>query len=241
MVLNNFNPSFRHPLYIIRKGLYNKIKQYSVELNGNLLDFGCGAKPYQTLFAHVNKYVGEDYDSEGHAHQNESIDFFYDGHTLPFETHSFDSLFSSEVFEHVFNLEAILPEINRVLKPGAKILITCPLAWEEHEIPVDYARYTQFALHSLLQKNGFRILITGKNGHATAALHQMFMVYLHDDWLNRVFILSKFNFFKKMVRQVMIPFFNLLFIATEKLWPVNKRLFLNTIIVAVKIEDCFKQ
>jgi hypothetical protein len=67
------------------------------------------------------------------------------------------------------------------------------------------------------------------------------MVYLHDDWLNRVFILSKFNFFKKMVRQVMIPFFNLLFIATEKLWPVNKRLFLNTIIVAEKIEDCFKQ
>jgi SAM-dependent methyltransferase len=241
MVLNNFNPSFRHPLYIIRKGLYNKIKQYSVELNGNLLDFGCGAKPYQTLFAHVNKYVGEGYDSEGDAHQNESIDFFYDGHTLPFETHSFDSLFSSEVFEHVFNLEAILPETNRVLKPGAKILINCPLAWEEHEIPVDYARYTQFASHSLLQKNGFRILITGKNGHATAALHQMFMVYLHDDWLNRVFILSKFNFFKKMVRQVMIPFFNLLFIATEKLWPVNKRLFLNTIIVAVKIEDCFKQ
>ncbi|MBY0348321.1 MAG: class I SAM-dependent methyltransferase, partial [Hydrotalea flava] len=237
MVSNDFNPTFRHPLYCIRKGLYNKIKVYCKELTGKLLDFGCGAKPYQSLFSHVETYIGVDYNSGGHTHQNESIDFFYDGETLPFKTHQFDSLFSSEVFEHVFNLEAILPELNRVLKPGGKMLITCPFAWEEHEIPVDYARYTQFALRDLLEKNGFKIIIIDKNGHALSTIHQMLMVYLHDDWLNRVYVVSRFKLFKKIVRQILVPFLNLLFICTEPIWPKNQRLYLNTIVLAEKIGD----
>ena len=42
MVPYDFNPSISHPLYWIRKGLYNKINLYSGELSGRLLDFGCG-------------------------------------------------------------------------------------------------------------------------------------------------------------------------------------------------------
>lgn len=239
MVSNDFNPSFRHPLYYIRKGLYNKIKLYSKELNGHLLDFGCGAKPYQTLFNHVESYTGVDYNSDGHLHQDESIDFFYDGKTLPFKTNQFDSIFSSEVFEHIFNLETIIPELNRVLKLGGKIFITCPFVWEEHEIPVDYARYTQFALTSLLEKNGFKIVTIDKNGHTVVAIHQLMMVYLHDYWLNHVYILSKFRWFKKIVRQVLVPFLNLLFICIEPIWPKNKKLYLNTIILAEKITECY--
>lgn len=239
MVSNDFNPSFRHPLYYIRKGLYNKIKLYSKELNGHLLDFGCGAKPYQTLFNHVESYTGVDYNSDGHLHQDESIDFFYDGKTLPFKTNQFDSIFSSEVFEHIFNLETIIPELNRVLKLGGKIFITCPFVWEEHEIPVDYARYTQFALTSLLEKNGFKIVTIDKNGHTVVAIHQLMMVYLHDYWLNHVYILSKFRWFKKIVRQVLVPFLNLLFICIEPIWPKNKKLYLNTIILAEKITEFY--
>ena len=76
MVPYDFNPSISHPLYWIRKGLYNKINLYSGELSGRLLDFGCGAKPYQSLFTKVTEYVGVDYAGEGHDHSNESIDVF---------------------------------------------------------------------------------------------------------------------------------------------------------------------
>lgn len=234
MVPHNFNPTLSHPLYYIRKGLFRKISLYAPQLTGRLLDFGCGEKPYQTLFTHVSQYIGLDYQGEGHSHENEAVDVYYDGVTIPFEANHFDSVFSSEVFEHVFTLQQILPEITRVLKPGGKLLITCPFAWEEHEIPVDYARYTRFALKDMLEKNGFNIAVTDKNGHFMSALHQLFILYMVDHWMHQVPVLSKWNFFKKIVRQLVVPTMNVLFFIAEPFWPKSDRFYLNTIIVAVK-------
>jgi SAM-dependent methyltransferase len=234
MVPVNFNPPIAHPLYYIRKGLYRKISLYAPQLSGDLLDFGCGEKPYQSLFTGVNTYTGLDYDSEGHSHANESIDVYYDGVTIPFEAAHFDSIFTSEVFEHVFTLPNILPELNRVLKIGGKILITCPFAWEEHEAPIDFARYTQFALKDMLEKNGFKVVVTDKNGHFLSALHQLFVLYINDHWIDRVFFFSRFNFFKKIIRQIVVPSMNILFSIVEPILPKSDYFYLNTIIVAQK-------
>ena len=108
MVNKEFNPSISHPLFFIRKGLYTNILKFAPNFKGKLLDFGCGAKPYKDLFVNVEEYIGVDYNSEGHSHQDEAIDFYYDGEVLPFEDNSFDSIFTSEVFEHVFRLHQIL-------------------------------------------------------------------------------------------------------------------------------------
>ncbi|MEN9685041.1 MAG: hypothetical protein RLZZ28_827 [Bacteroidota bacterium] len=233
MVPENFNPRISNPLYFIRKGLFRKISQYAPQLTGDLLDFGCGAKPYQPLFSHVQSYTGLDYAGEGHSHEDEHVDVYYDGKTIPFENNRFDAIFSSEVFEHVFMLQEILPELSRVLKPGGKLLITCPFVWEEHEIPVDYARYTRFALREMLEKNGFNIVVTDKSGHTISAIHQLFVVYLHDYWLHRVW-LSKIPFFKKFIRQIVIPVMNAGFLFFEPLWPKSDKLYLNNIILAEK-------
>jgi SAM-dependent methyltransferase len=235
MVPLDFNPPVSHPLYFIRKGLYNKINLYSSQLNGRLLDFGCGAKPYASLFTNVSEYIGLDYASEGHSHTNESIDVYYDGKTIPFEDNSFTAIFSSEVFEHVFSLPEILPELNRVLQKGGKMLITCPFAWEEHEIPIDYARYTRFALKDMLEKNGFRVIFADKSGHFLQTLHQLLIVYINDQWLHRVWLLSRFQLFKKFVRQIVVPVCNALFVLLEPVWPKSDKLYLNTIILAEKI------
>ncbi len=235
MVPTNFNPTYKHPLYFIRKGLFRKISLYAPQLKGKLLDFGCGEKPYQSLFTNVTEYIGLDYNGEGHDHQNEAVDVYYDGITIPFENEVFDSVFTSEVFEHVFGLQQILPEINRVMKPGAQILVTCPFAWEEHEIPVDYARYTQFALKDMLAKNGFKVILIDKNGHFMSALHQLFVLYLHDHWMHQVPVLRKFNLFKKIMRQLVIPIMNWGFSVVEIFWPKSDRFYLNTIVIAEKI------
>ena len=132
--------------------MYKKIRQFAPQLQGRLLDFGCGTKPYRGLFTNVSEYIGLDFENEGHSHRNENIDVMYDGKTIPFADKHFDSVFSSEVFEHIFNLEQMIPELNRVMKKGAKLFVTCPFVWNEHELPNDYARYTQFALRHLLEK-----------------------------------------------------------------------------------------
>ncbi len=141
-----------NPFYFIRRALLKKVEEYAPQLSGKLLDFGCGSKPYQSLFTRASEYTGLDYEGEGHSHVNEKVDVYYDGKKTPFANQTFDSVFSSEVFEHIFNIDEILPEINRVMKKGGKILITCPFVWHEHEVPVDYARYTTVCVEAFAGK-----------------------------------------------------------------------------------------
>lgn len=146
-----------NPVYIIRSKLYESIEKNSSLLNWRLLDLWCGAKPYKELFSNVTNYIGVDIQVSWHSHNNSDVDIYYDGKNLPFENNSFDSFFSSEVFEHIFNLEEILKEIYRVLKPGWVWLITIPFAYLEHEEPYDFARYTSFWIKHLLENNGFKV------------------------------------------------------------------------------------
>ncbi len=162
-----FNPGFIgifiNPFFFIRRGLVNGIRKYSKQLDGNLLDFGCGSKPYKKFF-NVEKYYGVDIIDRGHPHEQEleEIDVYYDGKRLPFKDEAFDSLFSSEVFEHIFNLEDILNELRRVLKKEGRALFTVPFVWDEHEIPYDFGRYSSYGIKHLLEKNGFKVIRFGK-------------------------------------------------------------------------------
>ncbi|MBK6634942.1 MAG: class I SAM-dependent methyltransferase [Chitinophagaceae bacterium] len=156
---------FTHPFFLIRHEINNKIEVLAETISGKVLDFGCGAKPYAKYFIHAKEYIGLDIEKSGHSHEDEKIDVFYDGKKIPFDNDHFDAVFSSEVFEHIFNLEEILPEINRVLKPGGKLLFTCPFAWPEHEIPYDFARYSSFGIKAVVERQGFTVIEQYKTGH----------------------------------------------------------------------------
>ena len=57
-VTKSFNPKMYHALYIIRNGLYKAIKINANIFKGKMLDFGCGSKPYKSLFTNVVEYIG---------------------------------------------------------------------------------------------------------------------------------------------------------------------------------------
>ena len=200
-------------------------------MKGRMLDFGCGSKPYKSLFS-VSEYIGVDYENVGHPHENEQIDVFYDGKSLPFENGHFDSILCSEVFEHIFNLEEILPELNRVLKTGGTMLITCPFVWNEHEIPHDYARYTRFALDHQLKKAGFETIEYSKAGNFVTTISQMIVLYFNNTykgWWRKFFLFRwfyKFSFF-------LVP--NVTGVLLNRLLPDNQSLYLNNILLARKI------
>ena len=46
--------------------------------------------------------------------------------TFPFESNFFDAVFAGEIIEHVFDVDAMLKEIKRVLKPGGAFVVTTP-------------------------------------------------------------------------------------------------------------------
>src|SRR5882724_3261647 len=222
-----FNPALTNPAYIIRKRLLNSIVKHIPELSGSLMDFGCGSKPYKSLFS-VSEYVGVDFNGQGHSHENEQIDVYYDGKTLPFQDNRFDGIFSSEVFEHVFNLEVILKELNRVLKPGGKLLVTCPFSICEHEVPNDFARYTSFGLTDLLQRNGFEVVVFEKAGSAFETICQTFISYFYSAVIRK--FLGKIPVVRTGAKWVCVPVLNMLTVFFSLIFPKGQELYLNNVV-----------
>jgi SAM-dependent methyltransferase len=233
IVDKEFMPNLIHPFYIIRKGLLKGIIKYTPYCKGKMLDFGCGSKPYRNLF-NVDEYIGIDFENEGHSHENEQIDVYYDGLNIPFPDNSFDSILCSEVFEHLFNLEHTLKELNRVLKPGGHILITCPFVWNEHEKPYDYARYTLFALTDLLERNYFTIIKKEKIGNFVTTITQMIVLYLNEIFVYKHSRLFPIRWFYKFFL-VLIP--NSIGLLFNKIFPENDSLYLNNLLVVQKSNE----
>ena len=171
------NPSFIgifiNPFYFIKKGLYDSIKKNSNFIKGDILDIGCGSKPYEKIFKKKEKYIGIDIKDSSHNHKNSKVDIYYDGRNIPFEDNSFESVVCFEVLEHIKNPEFTLTEINRVLKGNGNLLLTMPFAWFEHELPNDYQRYTENGLKNLILKNGFTINNIQKSNSAIEAIMQI--------------------------------------------------------------------
>lgn len=229
-IARDFKPPITQPHYLIRNRLLDAIQALAPRLKGRMMDFGCGRKPYQTLFR-VDEYIGVDYDNPGHSHQDEHIDVYYDGKTMPFGAGHFDSIFSSEVFEHVFNLHEIIRELNRVLKPGGLMLFTCPFAFCEHEVPNDFARYSSYGLRHLLQQNGFEIVEQLKTGNSIETLNQLKLVYIHQHISPR---LRKIPVVRSAFRLFVYTLTNVWTLVLSRLLPQGKDLYLNNVVLCRK-------
>lgn len=219
---------FINPFYFIRKGLVNGIRRNSNRLNGKLLDFGCGSKPYKNLFNAVS-YIGVDVINRGHPHEKEPIDVYYDGKGLPFKDEVFDSVFSSEVFEHIFNLEDVLYELKRVLKKDGLALFTVPFVWDEHEVPYDFGRYSSFGIKYLLEKNGFQIINLEKSTKFLETVFQLWNLYLYYK------LYTKNKYLNILINILFIAPFTILGILISGVLPNNKSLYHNNIVLAKRV------
>lgn len=221
---------FINPFYLMRKNLYGSIKKYAPLLTGNLLDFGCGSKPYKKLFKNCSKYIGVDIENDGHSHEDDIIEYYYDGRKLPFERDSFDSVFSSEVIEHIDNIEEILDELNRVLKKGGLFLLTTPFVWNENELPHDFARYTSCGLKKILHRHGFKIIHFTKSSNYIEILYQMKAEYYRT-------MFSKFNnpIIDRFTQLTIVSFVSIKGVIYGKVFPEDKSLYGNNIVLCKKI------
>lgn len=215
-----------NPFYLARSALQAAMRDAALGLSGRLLDVGCGTKPYRSLFE-VSEYVGLEIDSPV-ARQRGVADVFYAGREFPFESASFDTVLCNQVLEHVFNPDEFLREIERVLRPGGKLLLTVPFVWDEHEQPWDYARYSSFGLKALLEKNGLRVVSHRKLRADVSVLFQLANAYLYK-------LTEHWPFFARLAFTAsLMAFFTLLGLFGARVLPDNPDLFLDHVVLAEK-------
>ncbi len=225
-----FNPSIGsilfNPVFFIRRALYSVIKKNVSGLKGNIMDFGCGSKPYRDLFLNCNEYIGVDFEPI-EASKDPNVDVYYNGKDLPFENQKFDCIFCTEVVEHLFNLDEILTEFHRVLKDDGIVLLTFPFAWPEHAQPYDFARYTSFATQHIFKKHNFKIDKYEKTGHFSMVIFQYIAFYFHT-------ILPGNSIAKTILGVPFVFLTNLLGLVFSFLLPKNKDLYFNNVVIVSK-------
>lgn len=164
--------SINHPYYIEYKFLFKDLKNaISKYAKGDMLDIGCGNKPYAPFFEGLlNSYTGCDIIQS----DRELVDILCPATDIPLPDSSKDTVFTTQVIEHVADHMGLLSEAYRILKPGGHLILSGPMAWEHHEEPYDFFRFTKYGFEYILEKTGFTDIEIIPNGGKWALVGQLF-------------------------------------------------------------------
>jgi len=127
-----------------------------------VLDAGAGEQPYRAIFEGLNY---ESTDMPGGFYKNKQ-DFECELHDIPRPNNHYDLVLLTQVLEHVPDPHATLSEINRILKPNGKLLISVPLNGPLHGEPWHFFQFTHYGLNQLAINSNFHINEIEKVGGA---------------------------------------------------------------------------
>lgn len=174
-----------YPGYCLKKYVEKIAK--AVEDGSDFLDAGAGECQYKKYFPHV-KYVAQD-NYIGDENWNFSeIDIKSEIYDIPVKDKSFDYILCMEVLEHLKYPHLAFKEFHRILRPGGKLFLVCPLSWQQHQKPHDYFRYTYFALNMLGEENGFELHDVKKEGGKFTTLMQIISGVVPTFFIERGFV-----------------------------------------------------
>ena len=140
-------------VYILRK--LKEVADSPFLHGDSILDYGCGNRPYEFLFAtKYKKYVAADI--AGHPKANLLIG---PNGQLPTGDETFDCVFSSQVLEHVVDPQVYLREAHRVLNQEGTLILSTHGIWPYHPDPTDFWRWTIDGLQLEIRRAGFEILM----------------------------------------------------------------------------------
>ena len=148
-------PRLSDPDFLILTLLRDALAPHAMQSEGIVVDYGCGTKPYRSLFRRAARYVGVDFGVSG----PDDLAPRSDG-GLPLDDLSADVVLSTQVLEHAPDVAFYLSECWRVLRPGGKLLLSTHGTWPYHGDAQtdDYWRWTFAGLQRTAKQAGFEIL-----------------------------------------------------------------------------------
>jgi SAM-dependent methyltransferase/4-amino-4-deoxy-L-arabinose transferase-like glycosyltransferase len=118
-------PAFRALLRSVEARFYS-----AIDFPQPVLDVGCGDGHFaavtfkEPIKAGIDPWWGPL--RKAQASQKYALPLQAMGNFLPFADHTFASAFSNSVLEHIPDIQPVLDEVSRVLRPGAPFVITVP-------------------------------------------------------------------------------------------------------------------
>jgi SAM-dependent methyltransferase len=171
-------PSRRSVQYAVRGPLVEWLSAQRVA-GLDVLDVGCGDRPYEPLLAGAASVVGFDAPGNALADLHGSIE------AIPVEDASFDVVLCLQVLEHVPDPAAAVRELRRVVRPGGRVLATTHGIYPFHPNPEDLWRWTHTGLARLFSDNGAWSSVTVTAGAGTASTVAMLAAHLVDLFFKR--------------------------------------------------------
>ncbi len=157
--------------YIFYRDLFPLIRQYA---KGRCLDLGAGKMAYRFIL----KPLVQEYISVDKYQCHSELDYQSDILKLPFEDNSFDTVFCSQVFEHIPQPWLAIQEINRILKKDGVLILTAPHLSYLHEIPNDFYRYTKYGFEQLAKEGNLEAIKIIPSGGLLSFLFAPFSIIL---------------------------------------------------------------
>jgi SAM-dependent methyltransferase len=171
-VEDRLHPPRHHHARVILEQMAERLQLIAVRLTGGrLLDFGAGNSPYSSVFAaSFDEIVTVDLCGLG-----ADLDLDADG-KVPASDDSFDCVLSTQVLEHVPDVQTYLAEARRVLVSDGTLILSTHGVYQYHEDPADYWRWTKSGLQSVLMSAGFVVeevhpVVPGPAAPLTMTLH----------------------------------------------------------------------
>jgi SAM-dependent methyltransferase len=163
------------PTYAVRAPLVRWLREQAGRAHDalgpyRLLDVGCGAKPYESIFTpYVSAYIGLDPAENPRAELRGTVE------ALPVENASFDVILCAQVLEHAEDPALAVRELWRALAPGGRVLLSTHGTQIYHPSPVDYWRWTHAGLEKVLRDNADWASVTVSPASGTTACIAMLL------------------------------------------------------------------
>jgi SAM-dependent methyltransferase len=161
-----------HSQWLAGSILYRPLRAALADIHGAVLDVGCGTKPYESWAPHATEYAGID------VTDGPKVDaVIKPGQAWPLEDGRFDTVLCTQVLEHAIDVEHVVGEIARVLKPGGQAIVSVPFIYNEHDPDHDYRRLARRGVETQLAPP-LKIVETTVQGAVGSSLGVLFLNWI---------------------------------------------------------------
>ncbi|MDP3792318.1 MAG: class I SAM-dependent methyltransferase [bacterium] len=213
---NYFRLEKNNWLFRVRRNLiYSIFEEYNVGRGVKILDYGCGSGFI------VGQLQARGYDAYGTDISREAIEYgasqgiknLYSTNEIKvdFPDESFDLILAMDVVEHIKEDELVIKELERLLKPNGRLIITVPAyqwMWGvQDEVSHHFRRYTMRSIIKLVS-NSSNLLVLRKTYFNTFLFPAVALVRLVSKWFNLRHRESDFDLSDNFLNPVLYFIFN---------------------------------